>query len=139
MQCRRPSCKEEVQYGRAKDPNKVFCSKFCYQEFVKEAEKKRPIFSLEEIENLPKRKDGGYINRRASLHRWVGEHRLVMEAILQQKLTKGTSVHHKNGIRNDNSPKNLELWATHHPAGQKLCCPNCHWPLGPENGSSKVS
>lgn len=38
------------------------------------------------------------------------EHKAVMEAKLGRKLVKGESVHHKNAIRHDNRPENLELW-----------------------------
>lgn len=48
------------------------------------------------------------------------EHRLVMEALIGRELDDSETVHHKNGIRSDNSPDNLELWASNHPAGQRV-------------------
>lgn len=51
---------------------------------------------------------------------WVLEHRVVMEAALGRPLTAAESVHHKNGVRDDNRPENLELWARYQPAGQRV-------------------
>ena len=48
---------------------------------------------------------------------WILEHRLVMEQVLGRPLVKGENVHHKNGVKDDNRPENLELWVRFQPTG----------------------
>jgi hypothetical protein len=51
--------------------------------------------------------------------RRIAEHRLVMEQQLGRRLERWEMPHHKNGVRDDNRPENLELWVTFQPKGQR--------------------
>jgi hypothetical protein len=68
---------------------------------------------------------GGYVqiynpNHAVNEKPYVAEHILIMSNYMGRKLTKDETVHHKNGIRDDNRIENLELWASHHPSGQRV-------------------
>jgi len=47
-------------------------------------------------------------------------HRAVMEQVLGRPLERYETVHHKNGVRHDSRPENLELWSSRHGRGQRV-------------------
>lgn len=62
----------------------------------------------------------GYLMEKCEDGSWRPQHRVIMERHLGRRLRRNETVHHKNGVKNDNRMANLELWASVHPAGQRV-------------------
>lgn len=62
----------------------------------------------------------GYMTAIVKGKREIRQHRFIMEKIIGRPLLSHESVHHKNGVRDDNRPENLELWSSSHPSGQRI-------------------
>ena len=112
-----------------------FCKKHCGLKFKgkrkKTKKKKSGLKSLNKIQTMEigtryVNKDG-YVNIKTE-NGIIAEHTLIMQQKLGRSLYKWESVHHKNGIRDDNSPDNLELWLGGIRYGQRaheVTCPHC--------------
>lgn len=62
----------------------------------------------------------GYVIVYVGPNEYRAEHIVVMEQQLGRRLLPQETVHHKNGVRDDNRLDNLELWSSSHPAGQRV-------------------
>ena len=91
-------------------------------------ESARKLKNFDWIDDVRRLTNSGYVLILQN-DKWIPEHRFVMEKMINRSLRKGESVHHKNGIRNDNSEANLELWVGPIKNGQRaidICCPSCN-------------
>ncbi len=98
-----------------------------YEEFRKrrnDLQNKRRGHNIDIILKIAKKGTGnvnphGYKRFRVN-GKTILEHVAIMSAHLGRPIIKGETVHHKNGIRNDNRIENLELWVHGQPKGQRV-------------------
>src|SRR3990167_3556597 len=67
----------------------------------------------------------GYVRLHSENGKQILEHRLVMEQVIGRPMLPTETIHHKNGIRSDNRPENLELRVGQHGKGSTIHCPTC--------------
>jgi hypothetical protein len=103
LDCDFPSCEK-----------RHFALGYC-QGHWRQLREKRPLAPLREKKGWII--DRGYVllfeptHPNAKRDGYVAEHTKVMAELLGRPLEHFEEVHHRNGVRSDNSPGNLELWA----------------------------
>lgn len=106
-------------YDGCNNPMRNVTTGYCYTHQTR-------IRKYGDVNTIMKAPDGsGHINKNGYVEIWVDgvkmlEHRYIMQKHLGRELMSHENIHHINGIRNDNSIENLEIWSISQPPGQKL-------------------
>ena len=89
---------------------KQFCSRECHNKDRRRAQRRGGYVLVFVGRDEPGTTKSGH----------MFEHRKVMQDLLGRALLPEENVHHKNGVRDDNRPENLELWTRSQPQGQRV-------------------
>ena len=120
--CNKEGCSNPVTI-RVSAKGNQYVYKIC-KEHVRQGQSERiRANSIKRNGNVVKKR--GYVYIRDEDGCLKPRYRMVMEEKLGRPLIAGESVHHKNGIRDDDSPENLELWIGAIRYGQRAIELNC--------------
>ena len=105
------NCGVDVTRYLSTGQKEFFCSRQCHNEHRRRPQVRHDGYVLVFVgRGAPGATKSGHIF----------EHRKVMQDILGRPLLALENVHHKNGVRDDNRPENLELWTRSQPRGQRV-------------------
>lgn len=122
MQCGTPMPIQRKPGGQVNRQRKL-CSTECRKAYkLAEHERLRPAEDRETQRSITRQ---GYVRLRfpnmyGTKGREVLEHRLAMEQHIGRELLPEETVHHVNGVRDDNRLENLELFSSRHGPGQRV-------------------
>lgn len=120
--CQHSSCKRDISHMRA---GALYCSQSCRTRSNYKYEKKgsSPKKGTENPSSSPvgtrRKTKSGYITIKTETG-FRPEHSVIMESAIGRPLRKGETVHHRNGVKDDNRLQNLELWSSSHHPGQRV-------------------